>query len=247
MLNPNPSQGPPYVKRIYWVLGFVILSAGWLSLWLGYFSSPTEKNSQTSELLATQASPQSHGPPSTAAREPGPGTTDGLREGSLSFDDQFRKESEIIGSVDPHPEESNRRLLKWAEKLNQDDLLRLKKKALDFELNGDQRALSVYLLGLSPRAEALAELGEIARSPVPNLPDDRSREFEMIYRAQAIEGLIRPSQPELSRQELQKTIAHVSDSALLDRSIRGLSYLNGSVPSSPKTQDEKALNKLLEH
>ena len=161
-----------------------------------------------------------------------------------TFETEFKVESEKIGQVDANPESTHNRLKNWAILLSKADLVKLKKMALNPQSPQDDRALSVYLLSLSNREESLSELGDIARNPIPDNPNPRIKEFELILRRQAVEGLVRPEQKALSVSELKNTIEHSAEPWIVDGSQRGLLSLEGQVEPI-QTQDEKALEKLL--
>lgn len=158
--------------------------------------------------------------------------------------ERIRIESEGLGRVDTNPKSTENRLREWAGSLKREELSQLKGMVFDTQRNGDERALAVYLLGLAPGVEAMKELSEIAQSPIPESPNYRTQEFEMILRAQAVEGLIRPNEFEAARRELAAINGKTSNPFVLDRSQRGLQNLLGH-GASLKEQDLEAESKLL--
>lgn len=162
----------------------------------------------------------------------------------VSFEQEFRREAEQISQVDPEPEKTATRLKSWALLLAKEDLKKLTDLALTTNSAGDDRALAVYVLSLSNRPESIENLGEIARKPIPENLNPRAKEFELVLRMQAVEGMTKPEQKTLSVAELQKTIQSSPEAWVVDRSQRALPSLNGKV-ASPAAQDQAALESLL--
>ncbi|MBK7963410.1 MAG: hypothetical protein IPK04_20770 [Bdellovibrionales bacterium] len=229
------------MKKSRWLFGFVVLGLGWAVLQMTYWPF---KDSGANHPVKDNQAPSPNSGSLALESESNPVRTNK----PASFEEKFKMESARVGQVDPNPEGSFRRLRDWAQLLARDELTKLKVKALNPALNGDDRGLAIFLLGLSPKEEAISDLGEIARSPVLESENVRATEFESIFRAQAAENMIRPDYLELSRRELGLNIAKSQIPLVVDRSQRGLLSLDQSLSPRippPADQDQAALKKLL--
>lgn len=169
-------------------------------------------------------------------------TTEDIGHGS--FLKQFSQEASLIGQTDPHPEKTRLRLQNWALVLGKDELHSLGNISRNPNRNGDERALAIYLLGLSLRPEALLELESTALLKSNTPMTAPQRELDRVLKLQAVENIVRPQDKTLSEQILHKILRESQDQLIVDRSIRGILSLTGKAPS-PESQDQSALKKLI--
>jgi hypothetical protein len=155
------------------------------------------------------------------------------------FSDMIRKEAETMSQLNDSPEEVQQRLRDLADKMGDQDVVVLQEKALDPQLNGDERFLSVYILGESKLKTAQESLEAIAATPVPTLKESRLTAQEEIIRGQAIESLREP-------ESIKRVLGKADNKFLADRAQRTLLYREGKVSSAPEKQDQQALGKILE-
>jgi hypothetical protein len=156
-----------------------------------------------------------------------------------TFAEMIHKESESISQLNEHPEEVQHRLKELADQVQEDHVVVLKEKALDTSLNGDERFLSVYILGESRLPKAQEILEQIADTPIPHSKESRLTAQEEIIRGQAIESLREPA-------SLRRVLERADNKFLTDRAQRTLSFREGKTTNSPEKQDQEALGKLLE-
>lgn len=126
----------------------------------------------------------------------------------------LRQEAELVGQVDPDPEETQSRLKDHADKFSPAELSALRDAALNIELTGDERFLAVYVLGLSNHSRALELLKDIGQAQVPNLQSDREYSDEFSIRAHALEAVVRRLPPRDSVNFLKGILATTADPAL---------------------------------
>lgn len=141
------------------------------------------------------------------------------------------------------PEGTEEDLAVQASKLSGTEIKALSSKSTDSTLNGDERALSVYLLALNQSIAVVPELTSIALTPWSNQLNPRQQEEEQVIRALAIEGLER-SPTSLARVSLQKIVNQSASPFLVDRAHRAILSRDGAV-SSLEDQDNQALSELL--
>jgi hypothetical protein len=155
------------------------------------------------------------------------------------FSELIHKESEAMSRLTDHPEEVQRRLKDLAAQMQEEQVLILKEKALNMSLEGDERFISVYVLGESKLDKAQESLEQIAVAPIPKLKESRMNTQEEIIRGQAIESIQEP-------EPLRRVLAHTDNKFLTDRAQRTLAFREGKVPSAPEKQDQEALKKILD-
>lgn len=155
------------------------------------------------------------------------------------FSELIRKEAESMARLTDRPQEVQKRLKDLASQVREEQMPILKEKALNLQLGGDERFLSVYILGESSIAKAQEILEQIASTPIPKLKESRSTTQEEILRGQAIESLREP-------ESLKRVLASTDSKFLVDRAQRTLSFREGKISKSPEQQDEEALKKVLE-
>jgi hypothetical protein len=151
----------------------------------------------------------------------------------------YELESKRIGAVDPNPGETKNRLEVMARDLTPGEILWLEAEAVNPKVSGDGRFFATYLLALSLKPEAMAALGNLAISPVPDSKNKGRVELERQIRAQAIEGLGRAK----ARDPLLDVVEKQSDEFLRDRAHRALHEVSGG--KTVEEQDREGLTKLL--
>lgn len=154
-----------------------------------------------------------------------------------NFEALVKDEAAAVAQLNDHPEEVQQRLKDLADKMQDVDVPVLQKDALNPNLNGDQRFMSVYILGESALAKAQESLEAIAVAPIPNVRDARLMSQEEIIRGQAVESIRHP-------ETLKRVLAQTDNGFINDRAQRNLLYLEGKA-SSPEQQDKEALTQLL--
>ncbi|MBC7371438.1 MAG: hypothetical protein H7326_07735 [Bdellovibrionaceae bacterium] len=155
------------------------------------------------------------------------------------FSDLIRKEAESMSHLTDRPDEVQKRLKDLAAQVREEQVPILKEKALNIQLGGDERFLSVYILGESSLAKAQESLELIASTPIPKLKESRLTTQEEVLRGQAIESLREP-------ESLKRVLSSADNKFLVDRAQRTLSFREGKVSASPEQQDQEALKKVLE-
>lgn len=174
--------------------------------------------------------------PSTAAQS-------AEKKSLTAFQQQLKIESDLIGQTTDHIEETEKRLQKMAEALDSSQLSYLKNVVMDLNQAGDERALAIELLSRNASSVAAQTLKEFA------LSNDRglrgvAKDQEIVFKAQAIEGIAAQSQKSLALQYLSE-ISRKTDSAFLnDRALRAQAVIKDNFESLEK-QDQKALEKLV--
>ncbi len=155
----------------------------------------------------------------------------------------LKNESSQIGLADEHPEQTEKKLTEMTKAFRYADLVKLKQKTLNTDINGDDRMLSVYLLSLSQNERVAQILEDIVLSPIL-VTDNKSPayEFENVLRSHAIEGLQNRDNKTQAIKSLNTLITKVSNSYLLDRSQRALAHYKHNADKL-KDQDNKALEK----
>lgn len=154
-----------------------------------------------------------------------------------NFAAQVQEEAAAMSQLNDHPEEVQKRLKELAEKMQESDVPSLQQNALNPNLNGDQRFLSVYILGESTLAKAQESLEAIATAPIPETHEGRLTTQEEIIRGQAVESI-------RQADTLKRVLARSDNTFINDRAQRNLLYLEGKA-SSPEQQDQEALTQLL--
>lgn len=154
-----------------------------------------------------------------------------------SFVEMVTEEAAAMSQLNDHPEEVEKRLKELAGKMQESDVLVLQENALNPNLNGDRRFLSVYILGQSALEKAQESLEVIASTPIPETREARMLTQEEVIRGHAVESI-------RQAETLKRVIARSDNSFINDRAQRNLLYLEGKA-SSPEQQDQEALTKLL--
>lgn len=154
-----------------------------------------------------------------------------------NFAAMVNEEAAAISQLNDHPEEVQKRLKELAGKMQESDVPALQQNALNPNLNGDQRFLSVYILGESTLAKAQESLEAIATTPIPETHEGRLTTQEEIIRGQAVESI-------RQADVLKRVLARSDNGFINDRAQRNLLYLEGKA-SSPEKQDQEALTQLL--
>ncbi len=157
---------------------------------------------------------------------------------SQEFSALVKIEADAMSQLNDHPEEIQKRLKDLASKMKETDIPALQETALNTALNGDQRFLSVYILGESSLLKAQEGLETIATSPIPALHDSRLINQEEVIRGQAVESLRQP-------ESLNRVLSKSDNAFITDRAQRNMLYRQGRISSTPEQQDQEALAQLL--
>lgn len=185
-------------------------------------NSPLVRSVASSET-STTANSEAPSTPAAAAKQ--------------SFAEMVTEEAATMSQLNDHPEEVEKRLKELASKMQESDVPALQENALNPNLNGDQRFLSVYVLGESALAKAQESLEAIASTPLPETREARMLTQEEVIRGHAVESI-------RHAETLKRVLARSDNGFINDRAQRNLLYLEGKA-SSPEQQDQEALTKLL--
>jgi hypothetical protein len=189
-----------------------------------------EKNGTLVPTPATTIS----GSAATSSKETGVKSASAAQE----FAALVKTEAEAMSQLNDRPEEVQKRLKELADKMRETDVSALQEAALNIALNGDQRFLSVYILGESSLSKAQESLETIASSPIPPMHEARMTNQEEVIRGHAVESLQKP-------ESLKRVLARIDNTFIADRAQRNLHYREGKGTSSPEQQDQEALTQLL--
>ena len=175
--------------------------------------------------------------------------------GKLSKDlsDLINSEARAMGSPDPNPDATGKRLQQRADALTADEASQLRSLSLDAQYDQDQRFLAAFLLAHCHNPAVIPELQSLVLAPYVANPEPESpaSHFDFMLRAQAIEGFSNfggdSAGIEASKAALQKIISSSDKADLNDRAARVLAYLQNptSVPALVD-QDKQGLRKLLD-
>lgn len=155
-------------------------------------------------------------------------------------------EADKISQLDDNPHETELRLRRFSESLQESELVGLRRVILNSQAPQDYRFLALTVLSWSKQAQAGEWLAEIASSHFdPFLNPGRHGDFETILRMQAVEGLGElPLSPEQQKRNLRSIVQNSSQAQVVDRAQRALWALAGQAPT-PAQQDQEALEKVL--
>jgi hypothetical protein len=124
------------------------------------------------------------------------------------------KEAGKVGRIGEQPTTTVVRLKKKALSLKPSDLEYLLQTAVNPGAGGDERFLSVYMIGLSEAAAAKKALREIAETPVPPTPNDRAYSDEVVIRAHAMESLVQRQNQQDSVEFLRALLGKTTDASI---------------------------------
>ncbi len=162
-----------------------------------------------------------------------------------NFDQKFNQVSNELTQLQSHPEETEKKLQELAGTMSVDDVKKMSRVMSDVDQNGDQRAMAVELLARKQTIESLKQLESFVQQHQNTTKWSRSREFESVLRAQAIEGIAAFPQKDLAMSSLMALDPKMDEAFLKDRikrSIVGLKNEN----QIPEKVDNDALIKLVE-
>lgn len=118
------------------------------------------------------------------------------------------------GRVDSDPSATVLDLKKRALTLKNSELEILKATALSPEASGDERFLSVYIIGLAESAAARDFLKEIGGARLPSTVNDRAYSDEVVIRAHALDAVVKRLSPADSIKYLKDVLANTTDPAV---------------------------------
>lgn len=233
-------------SKIVWT-SFLLIAVIGLGIWLKstLFSHSSGSGTPESEdKLAKNKDQTAAAKTGTTALHPQSSISQKSTDAELK--QMLKQESQKVGAPDDNPELTQSRLGELANSLSDHHLEVLKETALSQDLNGDERALSVYLLTLNQSSKSLDLLKEVSLAPLPNSTGPL-QEQEILIRTLTIDGFVH--HPEVKRaREFLKLIGEKSEvAAVSDRAQRAYASLssNGQIPQ-PETQEKQALEKLLQ-
>ncbi len=162
-----------------------------------------------------------------------------------AFEQKFQQATAEVSQLQVNPEETEKKLQDLAGQLSSNDIKKLSQVMLDTTENGDQRAMAVELLSRRQNVESLKQLENFVQQHEANAKWSRSREFESVLRAQAIEGIASYPEKNLAISALTNLDPKLDESFLKDRIKRSIAGLkNGNKASDQR--DQEALSKLVE-
>jgi hypothetical protein len=135
----------------------------------------------------------------------------------------LKDEAARMGRVDPDPARTLKRLKQHAQGLTARELQLLKDTALDRSMDGDQRFLSVYTIGLARSRSALSLLMDISRTRIPPTANDRAYSDEVMIRSQALEAAAKRLPRAEAVHYLRDILKNTSDPVLARRAGQLLS------------------------
>lgn len=162
-----------------------------------------------------------------------------------NFTQKFSEVSAEISNLQQNPNAAEERIQSLAADLTNQDLNQLSEVMTNKNSLGDQRAMAVEILSRSRSVSAIKKLEDFIKDHDESAKWSRSREFESVLRAQAIEGIAAFPEKDLAISSLTSLDQKISESFLKDRIRRSVASLKNKAPSVEK-QDEAALSKLVE-
>lgn len=223
------------------IIFLVLIAFAFIFVEISYFEKESAKVSPKAETPAATATVRRETQSIPPSAEISPNKIEVTAK--TDIETLLRNESSQIGLADEHPEQTEKKLTEMTKGFRYTDLVKLKQKTLNTDINGDDRMLSVYLLSLSQNERVAQILEDIVLSPIL-IADSKSPayEFENVLRSQAIEGLQNRDNRTQAIKSLNTLITKVSNSYLLDRSQRALAHYKYNADKL-KDQDNKALEK----
>lgn len=162
-----------------------------------------------------------------------------------SFDSRFNQAADEISQLQIHPEETEKKLQDLAGEMSSEDVKKIAQVMTNPNINGDQRSMAVEILSRHQTVESLKQLEDFILQHDETTKWSRSREFESVLRAQAIEGIAAFPQKDLALSSLMALDPKLDEAFLKDRIQRSMAGLRSENQSSEK-QDNEALSKLVE-
>jgi len=168
---------------------YLLIASVFLGVSLRWVSrpAPNQRPYQSSEAAPVAARVFKFKPSLLQTSQPGehsPSPTDSLSA-------WIRNETLQVGRTDLNPDATRADLETKAKKLSKLELLQLKNLALDEQQTGDTKFLSVYLLGLSDSALAVASLKDIGLAPIHTNQNERQVSDSTVVRLYALDALVK--------------------------------------------------------
>lgn len=212
------------------IIGILIVTVGLVYRHLDKIETETSKSSKVSDVTGRSVG-ESRAEPSVDPSVPS-------SQASQEYVTRVRKEAESISQLQADPDGVQDRLKELASQMREEDIGLLQEVALNTALSGDERFLSIHILGESSLFKAQQSLEMIAATPVPQQQEARLTNQEEILRVKAVESL-------REVESLKRVLAKADNSFILDRAQRNLLYREGVTSKSPEEQDQEALSLLL--
>lgn len=198
------------------ILAFLALA--FLVYWLNEGKEPGTITPTIKRVVEPRKFPEpAEAPPAAPTRSPA---------STVSLESWLKSEAIKIGQLDPHPDQTHRRLKEKAAALEAKELKTLKRLALQKTVSSDARFLAVYLLGLAENNGAVALLKEVCLTQIPQAISDREHSDELILRAHSLEALVQRLSPGEARKLLRELLARISDPILAQQARYWLSKLS---------------------
>ena len=167
----------------------------------------------------------------------------GLQASPRDLVEVLHEEAQRVGKIDESPAESKKRLEALAASLTKAEVKWLSTRALDTNIDADERFLAAYLIAERRSNDAFMALKQIAAAPTDNKLSERMKDMEFQVRAQAIEGLGKLRNDVRAEKALKDVAMHSQEAFLRDRAQRSL--YEWRTGKTVEEQDEEAMEKLL--
>lgn len=164
------------------------------------------------------------------------------------FKTEFHHEVLQVGKTTDEPNAVENRMQSIARQMEPEHIQYLEQVLLDRKQGGDERAMAVELLSRNQSEQAENILKNFIlqdQGAVVNNKGQRQQEQEIIFKAQAIEGIAGREDKSLARKHLDEIANKSSQSFLVDRAKRAKAQIDGQLRSLD-SQDNEALKKLIE-
>lgn len=135
----------------------------------------------------------------------------------------LKHEARSVGQIDPDPKSTLRRLKDYAAKLRRPDIQTLRKAALDYSLDGDQRFMAVYILSLRDQNDSIDALREVVTTPMAATPNERAYSDDLAIRFHALESAAQKLNRDEATSFIRDLLKQTSDASL----AKHASYLLG--------------------
>ncbi len=227
------------MKKSYWFFSLVLVA---VVFFIEYDLTQRTSRLNTSKLSVSSLQTKS-------AKNVTAGGTDLVSSSdnsqNKSFTKKFTEVSDEISQLQQNPSVADEKIQTLAASLSAQEMNQLSQVMGDKKSSGDQRAMAVEILARNRTVQALKKLENFIKDHDDTVNWSRSREFESVLRAQAVEGIAAFPQKDLAISSLTSLDQRVSESFLKDRIRRSVSYLRNQA-LSPEKQDDEALGKLVE-
>ena len=226
-----------FILALFLIFGFLLLDAK-LNQKLMDLRGTAKNGPASSKLIANKSSEQSQNlSPRTLSSEV-------LKDPEVTeFVQKFEKETELVGVPTNNLEALDARLQQFSESLTEKQILYLKDLLFNLNQSGDSRAMAIELLSRSKNTmatEILKNFSTVSNSSLTGA----SRDQEIVFKAQAIEGISMQPEKNLAVKYLDEISQKTDSTFLNDRAQRARAHLIDGV-GTLEQQDNQALKKLI--